>query len=586
MTIDDDSGELRPRRRQVLRAATATVIGAGAVTAGGAGILRLLDSDGDHGRLMLTTDASSGVGILEERLADLGLARAGKQGGKPLWETPVLNTQLVTMIGFTWRNTGAAPSIMVRFRGKGGWSLWRPVAALHDGPDPSSGEGSGKAGTVPLVVPPSDRVQVQVTGSLPPALSITLIHAAPIASDAKLAALGGRAVGRSVAGQVAARSVAAPAVYSRAQWGANENWRDGKPRYNDTILQAHVHHSASGNGYAQADVPALIRSFYKYHTKSLGWADIGYNFLVDSYGGIWEGRAGGIDQAVRGAHTLGFNASSVGICVIGNLETTAPTAEAINAVGQVAGWKLALYGRDPQGWTQVTSEGSDKFKKGKVVTLPVIDGHRDTNSTACPGRNLYDQLPTVRAIASGAGAAAALKLKTPYRLEGKPILGRTLLVTDGKFKPKKAAVSYQWTRGGLPIEGAVGSSYALTPEDVGQVVGVVITGALEGAEPVTQALETPVPVRSKAQLEVQTQTKAGGKLIVKVLISAPGIAVPDGNMRIAVGRRVRTVKVKKGKAIARFLKVPPGRFQVVCKYKRGTMIRPKKATTWIEVARS
>ena len=186
MTSDDDSDAPRPRRRQVLRAATATVIGAGVVTGTGAGILRALNSEdgsGD-GRLLLQTDATSGVGILEKQLSDLGLARTGTG----LWQTPVLDTALVTMVGFTWRDGGPAPKILVRFRGKGGWSLWRPAPLLRDLPDPSTGEGIGKAGTVPLVVEPSDGVQVHVAGSVPPELSITLIHAEAIAGDARLLA--------------------------------------------------------------------------------------------------------------------------------------------------------------------------------------------------------------------------------------------------------------------------------------------------------------------------------------------------------------------------------------------------------------
>ena len=366
------------------------------------------------------------------------------------------------------------PKILVRFRGKGGWSPWRPAPLLRDLPDPSTGEGIGKAGTAPLVVEPSDGVQVQVSGSLPPELSITLIHAAAIASDARLLA---GSTSRSFS-RAAAAAVAVPSIYTRAQWGANEGWRDGSPRYNSTILQAHVHHSASGNGYAQGDVPALIRSFYKYHTHSLGWSDIAYNFLVDSFGTIWEGRYGGMDQAVRGAHTLGFNASSTGFCVIGNLDSVQPTQPTLDSLARLAAWKLSLYGRDPQGWTQVTSEGSDKFPKGKVVTLPVIDGHRDTNDTACPGGNLYAQLATVRAATAGVITAATLKLKAPYTVTGRTVLGHTLTVTGGKFKPKTATVTFQWLRNSFPIPGAVASTYVLTAEDVAQRIGVVVTGTL------------------------------------------------------------------------------------------------------------
>ena len=562
----------------MLRAATVTVLGAGVVTGTGAGILRALNSDdgsGD-GRLLLQTDATSGVGILEKPLKELGLAEAGTD----LWQTPVLDTALVTMVGFTWRDgVRRPPRIMARFRTKGGWTLWRPAPLLRDLPDPATGEGIGKAGTSPLVVEPTDGVQVQVGGSLPPELSITLIHAAPIPGDARLVAgTTSRSLLRS-----ATVNVAMPLIYSRAQWGANESWRSGPPRYNSTILQAHVHHSASGNGYSQGDVPALIRSFYKYHTHSLGWSDIAYNFLVDSFGTTWEGRYGGMDQPVRGAHTLGFNASSTGICVIGNLDNVQPTQATLDSLAKLAAWKLAMYGRDPQGWTQVTSEGSDKFPAGRVVTLPVIDGHRDTNDTACPGGHLYAQLDTVRAATAGVISAATLKLKTPYDVRGRSVLGHTLTVADGRFKPKDAAVSYQWLRNGFPIAGAVAPAYVLTTDDVGQLLGVLVTGSLPDVDAVSQRVDVAQPVRSVPVCTVRTQRKPHGKVVVHFELSAPGVAEPDGTVVIKVGSHQRTVTVTKGKAIARFVGVDPGRYRVRCQYAGGTFVDPGRARDWVRV---
>jgi hypothetical protein len=560
----------------VLRAATATVLGAGVVTGSGARILRALNSDdgSGEGRLLLQTDATSGVGILEKPLKELGLARSGSG----LWQTPVLDTALVTMVGFTWRDGVRPPKILARFRTKAGWSLWRPAPLLRDLPDPSSGEGIGKAGTSPLVVEPSDGVQVQVAGSVPPELSITLIHAAPLAGDARLAGTTSRSGLRE-----ATVNVAAPAIYTRAQWGADESWRDGPPRYNPTILQAHIHHSASGNGYSQGDVPALIRSFYKYHTHSLGWSDIAYNFLVDSFGSIWEGRYGGVDKPVRGAHTLGFNASSTGICVIGNLDTAQPTQATLDSLSRVAGWKLAMYGRDPLGWTQVTSEGSDKFPAGKVVTLPVIDGHRDTNDTACPGGNLYAQLNNLRTATAGVIAAATLKLKTPYAVDGRTVLGHTLSVVDGRFKPRTATITYQWLRNGVPIPGATGVSYVVATEDVAQLLGVVVTGSVPGVEPVSQTITLTDPVRSVPACSVRTQRKQGGKVIVHFEVAAPGILEPDGTVVIKVGPHQRTVTLDKGKAIARFVGVDPGRYRVRCQYAGGTLVEPGKARDWVRV---
>ena len=374
-----------------------------------------------------------------------------------------------------------------------------------------------------------------------------------------------------------------PLIYTRAQWGADESWRDGSPRFNDTILQAHVHHSASGNGYSQADVPALIRSFYKYHTKSLGWSDIAYNFLIDSFGTIWEGRYGGMDQAVRGAHTLGFNNTSTGFCVIGNLDSVLPTQPTLDSLAKLAAWKLSMYGRDPQGWTQVTSEGSDKFPRGNVVTLPVIDGHRDTNDTACPGGNLYVQLGAVRAATAGVIAAATLKLKTPYAVKGRAVVGHTLTVGDGKFKPTTAAVTYQWVRNGVAIAGANASTYVLTAEDVAQVVGVIVTGSLPSVAPISQGIELETAVRSIPVCTTRIQRKKGGKVIVHFELAAPGVAEPDGTVLIKLGSRERTVTVKKGKAVARFVGVDPGRYRVRCQYAGGTLVEPGRARDWVRV---
>ena len=255
-----------------------------------------------------------------------------------------------------------------------------------------------------------------MSGTVPPELSITLIHAAPIAGDARL--VGGGSTSRSLS-RAAAVGVAMPSIYTRAQWGANECWRDGSPRYNSTILQAHVHHSASGNGYAQADVPALIRSFYKYHTHSLGWSDIAYNFLVDSYGTIWEGRYGGMDQPVRGAHTLGFNASSTGFCVIGNFESVQPTQPTLDSLAQLAAWKLVDVrprpaGLDPghvRGQRQVPERARwSRCRSSTDTATPTTPPARAATSTP-------SSAPCAAATA-GVIAAATLKLKKPFAVDG------------------------------------------------------------------------------------------------------------------------------------------------------------------------
>jgi len=187
-----------------------------------------------------------------------------------------------------------------------------------------------------------------------------------------------------------------PRLYTRKQWGANESWRNGKPRYNTVLKQVHVHHTDTANGYSAGDVPGILRGMYRYHTHSLGWFDIGYNFLIDRFGRVWVGRSGGPRRLVRGAHTLGFNQSSVGVAMIGTFNSVRPTSKAITALVRLAAWKLDAYHRKATAKIKVWSTGSDRFRRGQGVVLPVIDGHRDTNQTACPGTALYNMLPYIR----------------------------------------------------------------------------------------------------------------------------------------------------------------------------------------------
>ena len=177
----------------------------------------------------------------------------------------------------------------------------------------------------------------------------------------------------------------------------------------------------------------------------------------------------------------------------------------------------------------------------------------------------------------GVITAATLKLKKPYTVKGRPIIGRTLTVGNGKFKPTTAAVTYQWVRNGAPITGANAATYVLTTEDVAQQVGVVVTGSLPNVAPISQGILLEKPVRSIPACTTRTQRKKGGKVIVHFELTAPGIAEPDGTVLIKVGSRERTITVKKGKAVARFVGVDPGRYRVRCQYAGSTLIEPGQA---------
>ncbi|MFB7918709.1 N-acetylmuramoyl-L-alanine amidase [Streptomyces sp. NPDC056061] len=187
-----------------------------------------------------------------------------------------------------------------------------------------------------------------------------------------------------------------PRIITRKGWGADEKLRERAFVYTKTVKAAFIHHSATGNNYTCAQAPSVLRGIYRYHVKSSGWRDFGYNFAVDKCGNIYEGRAGGVTKPVLGAHTLGFNTNSMGIAVLGTFSNTNPPAAAVNAVAKLTAWKLGLFGADPRGRTTLVSGGGNKFKKGSKVSLHVISGHRDGFATECPGTRLYKKLGSAR----------------------------------------------------------------------------------------------------------------------------------------------------------------------------------------------
>lgn len=188
----------------------------------------------------------------------------------------------------------------------------------------------------------------------------------------------------------------APPIVTRAGWGADESIKRGSPFFFDRLGVVFVHHTASASSYRASDVPALVRGFYRFHVLSRGWFDIGYNYLVDRYGRIYEGRSGGITNNVRGAQVAGLNTGSAGIALIGSYSSTAPTAAQMTALRDLITWRLDVAHLDPLGRSTLVSGGSDRFAAGRTVTLNVISGHRDGGFTDCPGTLAYQRLPALR----------------------------------------------------------------------------------------------------------------------------------------------------------------------------------------------
>lgn len=319
-----------------------------------------------------------------------------------------------SQVAVTWPAQGPEPDVQVSTRTGGAWTRWTPLETLED-LDP--GEGNGTRGTDLMPVGPSDALRVRVTGGPSRGVEVVTIDPGVMATDRAAAdAPTGEAPAESAGaltlaaaeepppGSAAtppaytppARHAPRPFIRSRKAWGADETLRNGRPWFNLRLQQMHVHHTASSNAYTKEDVPGIIRGMYWYHTESLGWADLGYNFLIDRFGAAWQGRYGGTVTNVRGAHTLGFNHNSFGVAVIGNHQRTAPSRRALSKLVKLAAWKLDYYRLRPRGSVTATSQGSDRFPSGTAVRLRVIDGHRDTNETACPGRYLYEKIHVVR----------------------------------------------------------------------------------------------------------------------------------------------------------------------------------------------
>lgn len=219
-------------------------------------------------------------------------------------------------------------------------------------------------------------------------------------------------------------TVPKPPIVSRAGWGADESLSPEAPEYLNGVKAVFVHHTAETNNYSCADSAAIVRGLYAYHVKANGWKDLGYNFVVDKCGTVFEGRKGGVDRPVFGAHTYGFNRDTAGIAVIGTYTDAAAPTAATTAVARVAAWKLGQYKVDPAGTTTLTAGATGgnfagtKFTSGKAYTFNTVSGHRDGFNTQCPGTKLYGQLPAIRSLAAGPVTGLTVKSVTGAGLSG------------------------------------------------------------------------------------------------------------------------------------------------------------------------
>ncbi|MFJ1750976.1 N-acetylmuramoyl-L-alanine amidase [Streptomyces sp. NPDC088116] len=240
---------------------------------------------------------------------------------------------------------------------------------------------------------------------------------ARVASSASPSVRGGADTGSAGHRAAGSGSAPRPPITARSEWGADESISPEKPGYlpGGKIKAVIVHHTAESNDYTCAQAPAVVRGVYVYHVKKLGWKDIGYNFLVDKCGRVYEGRKGGVDRPVTGAHAYGFNTETAGVSVLGTYAAVAPSRAAMTSVARVAAWKLGQYGVDPAGTVTLTAgdRGGDHFgrswAKGARKSFRAIHGHRDGYNTQCPGDAFYRKLAAIRSWAAGPVSGLAVK---------------------------------------------------------------------------------------------------------------------------------------------------------------------------------
>ena len=302
------------------------------------------------------------------------------------------------MVGLHWRGSG---SVEFRTRSVAGrWSAWRRAAPeAEDLPDGATAEARASHGWKlgnPYWVGAADGIAYRLRGQ------VTRLRAYFVHSPEERIPL------RRVS------MTGSPPLITRAAWGANEAIRRAAPSYARTLQLAVVHHTAGSNSYTPSQSAAIVRGIEVYHVQGNGWNDIGYNFLIDKYGQVFEGRYGGVDKNVIGAHAEGFNTGSFGVALIGTYQTVSPTAAEKAALVNLLAWRLDVAHVDPLSSLTYTSGGNARFPAGTPVFLRAVSGHRDTGFTTCPGSVVYSLLGT---LAQQAATTGLPKLYAP-RVQG------------------------------------------------------------------------------------------------------------------------------------------------------------------------
>jgi len=467
------------------------------------------------------------------------------------------------LVGLHWRGSG---TVEFRTRSVGGrWGAWVHAAPeAEDAPDTGAAErgrfGAWRLGN-PWWVGASNGIEYRFDGRVARVRAF-FVWSTPNAIPLRTLQKAG-----------------SPGIVPRAGWGANESIRRAAPLYAAEVRVAIVHHTAGSNGYGSAESAAIVRAIQTYHVKGNGWNDIGYNFLVDRFGKVFEGRYGGVDRNVVGAHAEGFNTGSVGAAVLGEYSSLAVAEKAQESLAKLLAWRLDLAHVEPLSTLAFSSGGNPRFGSGVPVSLRAVSGHRDTGFTDCPGRVLYALLGGIAGDVAEIGlpklyaplATGSVPGKVRFRARLSAPLEWTVDVTDAKGAIVYSRTGYgqtvdsTWNAAGLP---AGAYSYAIRATDVTPARGGVgsagsgsdggggSTGSLAvtevAAEPetispnadgvadesmVTYTLSVPatvtVTVRDIAGIEVARLSRAWRRAAEHV-VRFDGLDLPDGPYEVHI----------------------------------------------------
>ncbi|HEY5287491.1 MAG TPA: N-acetylmuramoyl-L-alanine amidase [Solirubrobacteraceae bacterium] len=401
----------------------------------------------------------------------------------------------VDLVGVEWQGP-AQTNISLRFRGRDGrWSSWVPAGTNGHGPDvrPATDRQVGE----PIWTGGTRSLQIRASGET----SAAKLHLVNVSGDAETSRSGrsgvplgstaglplgssaGLALGSSAGLALATPQLSAgagqPPIIARKAWARGMAPPRVAPEYG-AVEMAFVHHTENPNGYASGEVPAMLRAIYVFHRYVNGWNDIGYNFVIDLYGRVFEARAGGIDQAVVGAHAGGYNLFSTGIAVLGTFSSVAISRPARASLEKLLAWKLSLHGVASQGrvTVKVNPAGASysRFPADARVSLPRVAGHRDGDSTECPGNVLYGELPAIR---TGVQRLApnptrlTLALTTPPvapEAQATPESGSTTPPTSSATSEAQMLAGVVELLDGTPLSGAPVSIQARAVTHKGEVV--------------------------------------------------------------------------------------------------------------------